>query len=79
MLAGIDPRVDADAFVAATWAIIVDAPDERLQKLEDRMILAVARADPERAREDWGLRPEHQKATQGLIQDVNRAVPSPKG
>lgn len=66
-LGGIDPRVEAIDYLDALWAIIVDAPVDHLIKLQDRMTVEVARADPERAREDWGARPEHQRASSGLM------------
>ena len=45
----------------AAWSILVDAPFEQLQKIQERLIIQEAIADPEKARETWGLLPEHQR------------------
>lgn len=45
----------------AVWSILVDAPFERLEKIQDQLVIQEAIADPERARETWGLLPEHQR------------------
>lgn len=43
----------------AVWAIVVDAPQEALEKIEERMTIHEARANPDR--ETWGVTPEQQK------------------
>ncbi len=45
----------------AVWSILVDAPFDRLEKIQDSLVVQEAVADPERARETWGLLPEHQR------------------
>lgn len=52
--------------VYTAWA---DAPHELLQSAMKRFVIQEARIDPERARADWGLRPEHQALNRGLGQD----------
>lgn len=49
--------------VYTAWA---DAPHELLQAAMKRFVIQEARIDPERARADWGLRPEHQAMNRGL-------------
>jgi hypothetical protein len=51
------------------YAILADAPHEVLEKLRDRMVVAEATADPERARATWGLLPDHQ-AMAGNLADA---------
>jgi hypothetical protein len=41
----------------------VNAPSDVLEKLEDHLVINAALADPEGARETWGLLPEHQIRT----------------
>ena len=64
-LAGIDSRASLKTYVDATWAIIADAPYERLEKIQDKLIVAEAMANPEAARETWGILPEHQRSAAG--------------
>lgn len=59
----VDTRMPLDLYLDAIHAIMVTIPEgtkERLKSLNDQLVVATAMADPERARKDWGLRPEHQ-------------------
>lgn len=58
----VDTRMPLDAYLDAVHAIMASVPPEageRLKKINDQLIVVTAAADPERARRDWGLRPEH--------------------
>lgn len=59
-LAGLNSRTALSAYCAAVWAIVVEAPHEAIQKITDQLIVSEAVRDPERARETWGVLPEHQ-------------------
>lgn len=59
----VNTRMPPDHYLDAVHAILVTVPDgtkERLKRLNDQLVAMTAMADPERARKDWGLRPEHQ-------------------
>lgn len=63
--------------VYATWA---DAPHKLLTEAMKQLSIQEAKLDPERARETWGLRPEHQAVSRGLGQqggygDADRVPP----
>lgn len=62
MLAGIraDTRISFADWLDAVYASLVTAPHDVLVKLEDSLVVNAALADPEGARETWGLLPEHQ-------------------
>lgn len=62
MLAGItaDTRISFGDWLDAVYASLVTAPTDVLVKLEDSLVVNAALADPEGARETWGLLPEHQ-------------------
>jgi hypothetical protein len=65
-MARVDTRMPADHYLDSIHAIMVSVPPdtrERLKQLNDRLVVITATADPERARRDWGLRPEHQVVT----------------
>jgi hypothetical protein len=53
--------VSLGTYCDAVWSILIDAPFERLEKFQDSLVVQEAIADPERARETWGLLPEHQR------------------
>jgi hypothetical protein len=44
----------------AVYASIADAPHEVLERLETHLVTTSALADPQGARDTWGLLPEHQ-------------------
>lgn len=67
-LAGLDLSTPLHVWLDAVYTIWVDAPHELLQKVMKQLITQEARIDPERARETWGLRPEHQATSRGLGQ-----------
>jgi hypothetical protein len=48
------------AWLDAIYASVATAPHDVLEKLEDRLVINAALADPKGARETWGLEPEHQ-------------------
>lgn len=59
----VDTRMPPDAYLDAIHVIMTTIPEgtkDSLKKLNDQLVVATAMADPERARKDWGLRPEHQ-------------------
>lgn len=58
-LAGLDSRTPVSVWCDAVYAILAEAPHEVLERLRDRMVVAEATADPERARATWGLLPDH--------------------
>lgn len=58
------------------YVILTEIPHEVLSRLRNGIITAEAIADPVRARETWGLLPEHQAMTAGL---VNEPAPLPPG
>ena len=68
-LAGLDSRTPVSAWCDAVYAILAEAPHGVLERLRDRMVVAEATADPERARETWGLLPDHQ-AMAGTLADA---------
>jgi hypothetical protein len=75
-LAGIDSRASLKTYVDAAWAILVDAPYERLEKIQDKLIVAEAMANPEAARETWGLLPEHTRGAAGAEAMQPPEIPS---
>ena len=58
-LAGLDSRTAVSVWCDAVYATLAEAPHEVLERLRDRMVVAEATADPVRARETWGLLPDH--------------------
>jgi hypothetical protein len=58
----------------AVWAILAEAPGERLEKLLDHFITLEAMIDPVRARETWGLLPEH-TAKAGALEKADPVIP----
>jgi hypothetical protein len=48
------------------YVILTELPHETLVKLRDGMTTAEALIDPVRARETWGILPEHQAMSSGL-------------
>lgn len=67
-LAGLDLSTPLHIWLDAIYATWADAPHEVLEKALKQTIIQEARIDPERARETWGLRPEHQATSRGLGQ-----------
>lgn len=55
-----DPRMPLSDWLDAVYASLVGAPFDVLERLEDNLVINAALADPEGARESWGLLPEHQ-------------------
>jgi hypothetical protein len=64
-LAGIDLRVSAACWFDAAYAIIVEAPQETLEKMFDHLVTAQARMDPDR--ETWGALPEHRRLMERAV------------
>lgn len=58
-----DPRLPIDDWVMAVHATIATAPVDVMKRLNNQMIIADVQARPDRMRESWGLRPEHQVTT----------------
>lgn len=58
-MAGLDTHAPLTTYLAAVYAILAEAPHDRLEGLMDRMITGSAMADPDGARDTWGLQPEH--------------------
>lgn len=67
-LAGLDLSTDLSVWLDAVYAAWAEAPHEVLQKAVKLFSVLEARIDPERARETWGLRPEHQADSRGFGQ-----------
>jgi hypothetical protein len=67
-LAGLDLSTPLSVWLDAVYAAWADAPHEVLQKAMQHFVVAEARLDPERARDTWGLQPEHQALSKGLGQ-----------
>lgn len=59
-LAGIDTDTPLVGYLGALYAILAEAPHDRLEGMMNAMITGSAMADPDEARETWGLQPEHQ-------------------
>lgn len=59
VLAGIDLRTCVGDWCDAVYAILTEVPHETLTRLRDRMTTAEALIDPVKARETWGLDPDH--------------------
>lgn len=68
-LAGLDLSTPLPVWLDAVYTAWADAPHELLQQAMRRFVIHEARIDPERARADWGLRPEHQALNRGLGQE----------
>jgi hypothetical protein len=60
VLQHVDPRIPLDAWLDAVHAIVATTPTDVLKKINDNLTVNAAMADPEGARESWGLLPEHQ-------------------
>jgi hypothetical protein len=79
-VAGIDSRVSLKTYCDAVWAILVDAPTDRLKSISDHLIVAEAMANPDAARETWGMLPEHQRGAMAAetmqIPDMPSGVPT---
>jgi hypothetical protein len=60
----------------AVWAILAEAPGDRLEKLLDQFVTLEAMIDPERARATWGLLPEHTAKARALEQPEIPPLPS---
>lgn len=67
-LAGLDLSTPLHLWLDAVYAAWADAPHNVLEEAMKSFIVQEARIDPERARETWGLRPEHQRLSKGLGQ-----------
>lgn len=67
-LAGVDLRTPFRLWLDAVYAAWADAPHELLEKLMQQLVIQEAKLDPARARETWGLRPEHQMLNKGMGQ-----------
>jgi hypothetical protein len=75
-LAGLGPRTSISTWCDAVWAILAEAPADVLDKLADHFAINEAARDPERARETWGLLPEHQA---GAAKAESAPPPMPGG
>jgi hypothetical protein len=67
-LAGIDSRADIGPYCAAIWAILLEAPSDQIKAVQDQLIVSEAIRNPEKARETWGLLPEHQRGAKAAEQ-----------
>lgn len=63
----------------AVYAILAEAPGDRLEKLMDHFTTMEAVIDPERARATWGLLPEHTSRTSALEKGEQHIPPLPSG
>lgn len=59
----VDTRTPLDGYIAAIHATLATTPVDVMKQLNKQLIVAEVQADPERARESWGMRPEHQVTT----------------
>lgn len=73
-LAGIDLRASAACWFDAMYAIIMEAPHEALNKMFDTLVIAQARAEPDR--ETWGMLPEHQRMMSRVAKDGHQPPPT---
>lgn len=65
-MSGVDLRTCiADAY-DVIYVILTEIPSETLTKLRNGLTTAEALIDPERARETWGLEPDHLAMSAGL-------------
>ena len=65
---GIDLRTCIGDACDVIYVILTELPHEVLVKLRDGLTTAEAALDPVRARETWGLLPEHQAMAAGLTE-----------
>jgi hypothetical protein len=75
VLAGLDLRTAISDWCDAVYAILAEAPGERLEKLLDHFTMMEAVIDPERARATWGLLPEHTARAGALEQETQQYIP----
>lgn len=65
VLGGVQPsRVSAAGWLAAVYAILMEAPGEMLQKMHDQIVIKSAVLRPDR--KTWGLTPEQVALTNRL-------------
>lgn len=75
-LAGVDSRAPAAVFLDALYAIVVDAPHEGLEKLNDQITLKTHQLRPDR--DTWGLLPDQVAMTKKIIGKDVKAQQVPK-
>lgn len=63
---GVDLRTCISDACDVIYVILTELPHETLVKLRDGMTTAEALIDPVRARETWGMLPDHQAMSGGL-------------
>lgn len=83
-LAGLDLSTSLHVWLDAVYAAWADAPHQLLREAMKQLAIQEARIDPERARESWGLRPEHQALSKGFGQsggygEADKLPPMPSG
>jgi hypothetical protein len=71
-IAGVDLRTPIADTLDVLYVILTEIPHEVLTKLRDGLVTAEAIADPQRARETWGLTADHQAMSAGLLQPEDR-------
>lgn len=64
---GVDLRTCIADACDVIYVILTEIPHEVLAKLRDGLTTAEAVIDPVRARETWGITPEHQAMSAGLM------------
>lgn len=64
--ADIRETADVGLWLDAVYAAYADAPHEVLDKLNRQMVIKGAMIDPEEARKNWGVAPEHVAMSGGL-------------
>lgn len=78
-LGGIDSRAPADVWLDTIYAIVAEAPGEKLEKINEQLVIHSARMRPDR--ETWGALPEHQalmRKTTGERAGTTGAAPKAK-
>lgn len=64
-LHGLDFRVPVAGWLDAVYAIVATAPFDVLKTMDEKLTVAHARIAPDR--ETWGLLPEQQRLSRGLV------------
>ena len=70
-LAGVDLRAPASVWLDAVYAIVVDAPNEQLQRIHEQITMQAGRLRPDR--DSWGLDPDQAALTNKITKLDNKA------